>query len=162
MSAPQWQPGFSLLEVLIALSVCAVAMLGAVTLLIEGQASHGDALQMEQSAALLADIAATISASSASADAWRTDTRGSPPALQSCADIGSCDHASLVEHQLALWQQRVGARLPAIGVDIATASIEQDAASGSDALRITLRWGNPRQLQPMALSLMTPVRAVPP
>jgi Tfp pilus assembly protein PilV len=137
--------GVSLVEVLMALTIIAVAMIGMVALLIEGQASHSTALHGEQATALLADIAAAVDASAAATSAWHTDRYPGGATRQPCAADGSCDPQSMAEHQLADWQRRIATRLPPPVGTTASGTIVPEPAAGAQALRATIQWGLPSQ-----------------
>jgi len=145
--------GFSLLEILLALTICGVAMVGCIALLLEGQASHTTALHTERAATLLGDIVEAIEANVTAVDAFRSDNYASGPRQQGCAAAGSCDPRSLAEHQLAEWQQHIAARLPPTGGAVASGSVVAEPTAGAGALRVTIRWGSPAQ--PAAISATT-------
>jgi type IV pilus assembly protein PilV len=119
--------GFTLVEVLVALVVLSVGLLGLATLSLDGLRVSRDALHGTHAVALAADLADRVRANRAPADAYR------------CPDpcrAGTGGNAVAVA-DVALWLDDVAARLPG-----GTAEIAFVAAAGTTpaAYAVTVRW----------------------
>jgi type IV pilus assembly protein PilV len=119
--------GFTLVEVLVALVVLSVGLLGLATLSLEGLRVSRDALHGTHAVALAADLADRVRANRAPVDAYR------------CPDpcrAGAGGNAAAVT-DVALWLDDVAARLPE-----GTAEIGFVAAAGTTpaVYTVTVRW----------------------
>lgn len=106
--------GFTLVEVLVALLVLSVGLLGLAILLVEGLHSSRSALEHTQAVNLAADMAERMRANRVAG--WAYDTaEGTPdPRLDAaCEDaVGPCDPRALAGHDLRRWLDAVAAALP--------------------------------------------------
>ena len=132
--------GFTLVEVLIALTVLSLGLLGAAASLLESMHAQTQSLRRMAAAQLLRDMSERIRANPAGA---RYDTGGA--AAQTieipCGAVG-CDSAQLAAADLAHFAQTARALLPQ-----ASSTIEYAPAIGAvtlDRFVISLRWQDPR------------------
>lgn len=109
-------PGFTLIEALLALVICATGVLGIASLLLHGLALHSTSMGHESATALLADMHETLIAN-------------------------PTDGAALAE-----WQTRVATELPSFDLAPAHGAVTAVLiADGSPALHIQLAWGQAGQ-----------------
>src|ERR1044072_2371437 len=89
ISRPRCSQGFSMLEVLLALVVLSVGLLGASVMLLESLRTHGGALRRIGATQLARDMADRIRANPSARALY--DSRGAPPGGVDCATSGGCD-----------------------------------------------------------------------
>jgi Tfp pilus assembly protein PilV len=117
--------GFTLMESLLALVICATGVLGIASLLLHGLSLHGTALSHESATALLADMHETLIANPPDATAF------------------------------AQWQTRAATELPSFELGPARGAITAvRIADGSPALRIQLAWGQTGQKEAAESSVL--------
>lgn len=130
--------GFTLLEVLIALTLLTVGMLGLASLLLHGLQAGRHALQHSQAVALAADAADCIRANRAGGNSYAltAGTILAAPAI-TCATAGECAAAQIAAVDLYRWQQSVLQSLPD-----AQTTITVTPVSGTTTHRyaITILW----------------------
>jgi type IV pilus assembly protein PilV len=105
--------GFTLVEVLIALVILSVGMLGIAALLLNSLQGSRTALLRTQAVTLAADMAERIRSNRAGGTVY--DTRNTPtPALQpTCETAGStCTAAQMAQNDLKRWQDAIQSTLP--------------------------------------------------
>lgn len=104
--------GFTLIEVLIALLVLAIGLLGVLAL----QATslqHNQSAYLESQAAFLAnDVLDRMRANKVNAPSYKTDLGDSVTSAKNCAS-GSCTPLELASWDLSQWKQLVASTLPA-------------------------------------------------
>jgi len=130
--------GFTLVEVLVALVVLAVGMLGLAVLLVEGLQGSRTAIEHTQAVNLAADIAERMRSNRAAASAYDT-VEGTPePRLDAaCEDAaGPCDPRAMASHDLRLWLDDVAASLPDGRGAVEVAQPAADARRGT----VTISW----------------------
>lgn len=101
--------GFSLLEVLVALAILSVGLLGAAVLLLHGLRDQAFASRQEAALSLVADIADRIRSNPLARGAYDTDTASA--SAGSCADAASCDPAALAAHDVLAFVSSASALL---------------------------------------------------
>jgi type IV pilus assembly protein PilV len=106
--------GFTLVEVLVALVVLAVGMLGLAVLLVEGLQGSRSAIEHTQAVNLAADIAERMRSNRAAARLYDTAEGTPEPRVDAaCEDVaGPCDPRAMASHDLRLWLDDVAASLP--------------------------------------------------
>ena len=103
------QLGFSLIEVLIALIVMSVGMLGIAGLYVQSLQAGRTSMFRHQAVALAGDVADRIRANPTAGISY-TDPDG---ADNSCVDANTdCDAAGMALHDVWLWKQQAGSSLP--------------------------------------------------
>jgi len=147
--------GFTLIEVLIALAILAVGLLGGVALLIEGLRVSRSALQQTLAATLAADLADRIRSNriAGASYALSEDTVAATPA-QTCTAVAECGATDVAALDLYTWQQTVLAQLPAASTSI---EVEPVTATSFHLFRIVIRWteSGDRTRSAFALTLQT-------
>jgi type IV pilus assembly protein PilV len=146
--------GFTLIEVLIALTVLSLGLLGAAAMLLDSLRAQGDSLRRMVATHLLRDMAERIRANPAGAA--RYSTSGIEATEAPCGAAG-CDAAQLAAADLAHFAAAADAALPAKSL----ATIEFAPATGPatlDHFVISLRWQDPRadDGQTVTLQLLAP------
>jgi type IV pilus assembly protein PilV len=140
--------GFTLVEVLVALVILSVGLLGIAALLLSGLQGSRIALERTQAVTLAADIAERIRANRSAGNAYDTlDGTLSPALAASCEQPAStCDAATMASNDLKRWQDAIAATLPGatgtVVVDGITATLNRYAitvswAQSGDALPVT-------------------------
>lgn len=126
--------GFSMVEVLVALVVLGVGMLGMASLYVVSLRSSGSAISRMQAVNLASDIGDRIranrNAGTAYAGAAAEDGTGCIGTDKNCAP------AEMAAHDLFVWQQQIAATLP--GDPAGT--IEVDTSTNPNTYTITVSW----------------------
>jgi type IV pilus assembly protein PilV len=130
--------GFTLIEVLIALVVLAVGMLGIASLLLNGLQSSRIAVLRTQAVVLAADMGDRIRANRMAGAAYSLTpgTELSNPG-KACSSPGQCTATDVAALDLYSWQQSVLRALPGAETSIAVAPV---GALNSNVYTITIRW----------------------
>ena len=103
------QRGFSLIEVLIALIVMSVGMLGIAGLYVQSLQAGRTSMFRHQAVALAGDVADRIRANPTAGISY-TNATG---ADNDCVAVGvNCDAAGMALHDVFLWKQQAGNSLP--------------------------------------------------
>ena len=133
------QQGFSLIEVLIALIIMSVGMLGIAGLYVQSLQAGRTSMFRHQAVALAGDVADRIRANP-TAGASYTDAAG---ADNGCVGA-DCDAASMALHDVFLWKQQAGDTLPGSaatgGGDV---TVQFDGAVIPPLYTITVSWEEP-------------------
>jgi type IV pilus assembly protein PilV len=145
--------GFSLLEVLVALVLLAVGLLGTATCLIEALSSSRIALERSRAVVLASDMVERIRANRTGGAAYDTSNAAAAPVLDpACGqpDDG-CHPAVMARHDLRHWLDAVEAQLPR---GVGTVEV---AALAEGGLRFTVRiaWARSASEQPAVYALET-------
>jgi type IV pilus assembly protein PilV len=145
--------GFSLVEVLVALVVLAVGLLGTAALLLDSMSSSRNALERTHAVTLATDLAERIRANRDAGNAYDTRDGTVAPALDpACerADSG-CSREAMAGHDLRRWLDAIEAQLPrGVGaVEVAP------RAGGGLGYTITVAWAQSGSARPAAYSLVT-------
>jgi type IV pilus assembly protein PilV len=135
------QRGFSLIEVLIALIVMSVGMLGIAGLYVQSLQAGRTSMFRHQAVALAGDVADRIRANPTAGISY-TDATG---ADNGCVATGNdCDTAGMALHDVFLWKQQAGNSLPGSaatgGGDVVVAF---DDAVIPPLYTITVSWEEP-------------------
>jgi len=113
--APRIQRGFSLVEVLIALVIMSVGMLGIAGLFVQGMQAGRTSVLRHHAVTLAGDVADRIRANPRAGVAY--EGAGGDNA---CVGYGTdCDEASMAAHDVLLWQQQAVDSLPVGAVVVA-------------------------------------------
>lgn len=108
MNAPRFQTGFTIVEVLVALVVLAVGMLGMASLYVTTLRSSGTAVSRVQAVTIAADMADRIRANRFARAVYQTAT----PAKQDCVAEGDCTRDEMAANDLFVWQKQIDDLLP--------------------------------------------------
>lgn len=144
--------GFTLVEVLVALVVLAVGMLGMAVLLFEGLQGSRSALERTQALNLASDIAERMRANRAAGRAYDTADGTPDPRLDAaCEDAASaCAAPAMAGNDLRRWLDAVAATLPEGRGDVAIEPLAASAHRG----RITIRWAQAGTATPATCTLL--------
>jgi type IV pilus assembly protein PilV len=135
MTAHRFQKGFTIVEVLVALVVLAVGMLGMASLYVTTLRSSGTAVSRTQAVSLAADMADRIRANRFAKAVYQT----AAPAAKGCVDTGDCTREEMAANDLDVWQKQIDALLPGNdpkGTIVYTAP----TATTPDTYTITVIW----------------------
>lgn len=130
--------GFTLVEVLIALVVLSIGMLGIAALLLNGLQSSRLALLRTQAVVLAADMGDRIRANRTGGSAYTlaSGTSLSTPA-KDCTSAGQCNSSEIAAVDLYAWQQAVQRVLPGATTSVTVAPVGTLAAN---TYTITISW----------------------
>ncbi len=140
--------GFSLIEVLIALVVLAIGLLGLATLQMTSLQFNSDAYTRSQSTVLAYDIIDRMRSNltavdagnytipdSTTANAKVSAYTGCKASTCACTGASSCDATNMALHDLGLWYDRLDKTLPG-----ATSNRALIASTGTRQFKITITW----------------------
>jgi type IV pilus assembly protein PilV len=154
MRALRTQRGMSLVEVLVALVVLSVGMLGIAVMFVQSVRSSRSAILRTQAVNLVSDMADRVRANANAQGAYDTDEYGGAPAVQNCAPEGetrsgiNCNSEQLAEDDLARWQLAVRNILPAMQDAPAQAEVHYFPAPASgqpERYAIRVAWREPSE-----------------
>lgn len=145
------QSGFGIVEVMVALVVLAVGMLGIASLYVTTLRSSNSAISRMQAVNLVADIADRIRANRFAGAAYQNKA----PTSKGCSDTKDCDSAEMAENDLYLWKQQIEALLP--GKSDPKIVYAAGAADEPDTYTITLDWWEPNSEEVLRYALTVQV-----
>ncbi len=166
--------GISLVEVLVALVVLSVGLLGVAALLVTSVQGTRTALYRTYAINLVSDMADRIRANAVAGAAYAG--AGVRAHCQSWNDAGTerstnCTPTQLAADDLARWRQNVQASFPVVSANIPSATVQFFAGTPTtpQRYRITVAWQEPTSNQSGSLSsyshsadvVMMPRQAVP-
>lgn len=136
---PHRDAGFSIVEVMVALVVLAVGMLGIASLYVTTLRSSGSALSRMQAVNLASDLADRIRANRFGRTAYNTTNT---PAQKNCmGTTANCSQADMASNDLFLWQAQIDQLLP--GDPQGVVAYTAGAANAPDNYIITVSWKEP-------------------
>lgn len=139
------QHGFTLVEVLVALVVLAVGLLGIAGLYVEGLRAGRTSVYRSAAVILASDMADRIRANPGGPYAG-----AGPGAPSGCVNgPGDCDPDALAQDDWFRWLADIGQRLPAG----ATATVEEQALAPVTQYEITVSWPEVGQEAPVTYTL---------
>lgn len=143
--------GFTLLEVLIALVVLSVGMLGIAALYVDSVARGRSALARTKAVVLATDMADRIRANSIAGAAY-----GGAAANNGCTDgVASgnklCTPAEMAGHDLMLWQTVISD--PRVGLPDGVGTVVYDGATNPDTYIISISWSEVGEDAPLNYTL---------
>lgn len=148
-SAAKTWAGFTLIEVLVALVVMAVGMLGIAGLYVEGLRAGRTAVYRTTAVALAADMADRIRANAGAGDAYAGTGPGSD--AFDCVNVAAaCSPDEMAQDDWFRWLADLQARLPQ-GAD---ASVDRRDAGAMSEFTITVRWPETGQTEPASYALV--------
>jgi type IV pilus assembly protein PilV len=134
--------GFTLVEVLVALVVLSIGMLGIAALYVESLRAGRSALIRSQAVTLASDMADRIRANRQGDGAYAKGIATHPATDSACEPSGSgCVPAVMAAHDLAVWDEEVTANLPGGTCSVVAA----DAGGGIFTYTITVNWAETGQ-----------------
>jgi type IV pilus assembly protein PilV len=141
--------GMSLIEVLVALAVVSVGMIGIASLVLHGLRAGHTALLRTQAVNLVSDMQERIRANPGAGGAYDCAAYPGGPSERNCApgagvpQASSCTPSELAEDDLARWQNAARGALPFTGADPCEANVVYVPPSAPDALsryRVSVSW----------------------
>ena len=150
--------GVSLVEVLVALVVLSVGMLGIAAMFVESVRNSRTALLRTQAINLVGDMADRIRANASARGAYDLARGAATPAVHDCAPSrGSagvnCSIADLAADDLARWTESVNGALPAGGGDAPLREVLYLAPVNPgepERYRIMVSWKEPGEADPLS------------
>lgn len=127
--------GVALLEVLVAVTLLSLTLIGGLTMVVHGLRVGRESLLRSTAAVLAGDLADRIRANSAAAAAYDAPADGTLPSVAPCPPAAPCDPSMRAISDLAEWRQRVSAALPG-GVGL----VEPVPEAVTGARLIEIRW----------------------
>jgi len=132
--SPRCQQGFSLVEVLIALVIMSVGMLGIAGLYVQSMQAGRTSMLRHHAVTLAGDVADRIRANPRAGIAYE-----GPGVDGSCVSgVADCDEVAMAGHDILLWQQQAVDTLPNGDVDIVF-----DDSGVPPVYTITVTWSEP-------------------
>jgi type IV pilus assembly protein PilV len=147
--------GFSLVEVLIALIIMSVGMLGIAGLYVHSLQAGRTSMLRHQAVTLAGDIADRIRANPIAGEAY-TAAAGDD---NGCVATGAtCDAAQMAAHDINLWQSQAADFLPPFADQSQQVVVTFDSAATPPTYTITVRWDEPTPDDvPPSYSISVPV-----
>lgn len=147
--------GFSLVEVLIALIIMSVGMLGIAGLYVQSMQAGRTSMLRHHAVTLAGDIADRIRANPTAGAAY-TATPGQD---NNCAGAGAiCDSAQMAAHDIFLWRTHASDFLPTMADGSEQVVVAFDAAALPPTYTITVTWDEPTPDNvPPSYSITVPV-----
>jgi type IV pilus assembly protein PilV len=137
--------GFSLLEVLVAVVILAIGLIGIAALQITTGVYNASGLHRSQAAELSREIVERMRVNLDEARAGNYDFSTLPSYTTNCEGISAnCSAAELREHDLRIWAGRVNAMLPSGDAAISTTPDATDPALNPVEITVTLSWDESR------------------
>lgn len=132
--------GFSLVEVLIALVIMSVGMLGIAGLYVHSMQAGRTSMLRHHAVTLAGDIADRIRANPTAGAAYEAADGVDNDCVAKGVD---CDAASMAAHDIFLWQDQAESFLPVMADNNEQVIVVFDAASVPQSYSITVRWDEP-------------------
>jgi type IV pilus assembly protein PilV len=147
--------GFSLVEVMIALIIMSVGMLGIAGLYVQSMQAGRTSMMRHHAVTLAGDIADRIRANPTAGVAY-TATPGQD---NNCADVGAiCNAGQMAAHDIFLWRAQATSFLPPMGDGTEQVIVALNAAALPPTFTITVRWDEPTpDGVPPSYSILVPV-----
>ena len=147
--------GFSLVEVLIALIIMSVGMLGIAGLYVQSMQAGRTSMLRHHAVNLASDIADRIRANPTAGASYIA----SVGADNNCVAQGvDCSIGQMAAHDIFLWQQQAAEFLPAMADGSQQVIVAFDAAATPPTYTITVRWDEPTPNNiPPSYSIEVPV-----
>jgi type IV pilus assembly protein PilV len=150
------QRGMTMVEVLVALVVLSIGMLGIAALYVETMRANRTALIRTQAVSLVNDMADRIRANARAQIAYDIDTYGGNPVTRGCVTGGAnCTAPALAEDDLARWVTSVRNALPGGIPDL------QFTPGFPDRYTIIAQWAEPGAAAPEQYSYQTNLEIIP-
>jgi type IV pilus assembly protein PilV len=140
MIATKTSKGFSLVEVLIALIIMSVGMLGIAGLYVQSMQAGRTSMLRHHAVNLASDIADRIRANPMAGAAYIASTGADNNCVAQNVD---CTVAQMAAHDIFLWQAQAAEFLPVMGDGSQQVIIAYNAAAAPPTYTITVRWDEP-------------------
>lgn len=162
--------GFSLIELLVAVLITAIGVLGVAALQLVSLQNNRAALARTEAVNFAYDMMDRIRANPqgrGSYDGVALDTP--PPDVNSCVGAGECSAAAMARFDIALWKCQLGAHVDAtVCASWRTSGVLPDMTLGrglqdgdgsislsGDVVRITVRWSEAQQVRSVVVESQT-------
>ncbi len=133
------QRGASLIEVMVALFVLAIGLLGMLALQTKSMQFNQSAYSYSQAVFLANDLAERIRTNSGEAAAYLLAENATPAEVSCNSPTASCTVAQLAGHDVYAWRQNVETLLP-----MGTGTVENFAMGSRNFMRITVAFDDSR------------------
>ncbi len=151
MNGLRKQSGFSMVEVLVALVVLAIGLLGIAALYLNSLQSGRTAIYRTQAINFAADLADRIRMNRTAQAAYNADFDDLPLAVGTCTTTGGCSDADLAATDLANWKAEIAEQLPNGEGQV---TVTAPAAAGEPATYlITVQWAEVNVDDPVTFQL---------
>jgi type IV pilus assembly protein PilV len=145
------ESGFSMVEVLVALVVLAIGLLGIAALYLSSLQSGRTAIYRTQAITLAADLADRIRMNRSAQAAYGTLFADAEAVVGSCSTTGGCSDADLASTDLANWKNQIVQQLPnGEGQVVVTAPV---GAGEPATYVVTVRWAEVGEAAPVTFQL---------
>ena len=145
------ESGFSMVEVLVALVVLAIGLLGIAALYLNSLQSGRTAIYRTQAINLAADLADRIRMNRTAQAAYDTAFADAEAAVAACETVGGCTDVDLASTDLANWKQEIAQQLPGGEGQVA---VTLPVAAGEPAnYVVTVRWTEVNEAAPVTFQL---------
>jgi len=145
------QSGFTMVEVLVALVVLAIGLLGIAALYLNSLQSGRTAIYRTQAVTLAADLADRIRMNRTAQAAYGTLFTDAEIAVPACATTGGCTDAELAGTDLSSWKATIAQLLPNGQGQVA---VTLPVAAGEPAnYVVTVRWAEVGELAPVTFQI---------
>ena len=140
---PRHDRGFTLLEVMVALLVMSIGLLGIAKMMVLSARANDSAYMRSQATALAYTILDAMRANRSSAIAQGYDTSVVVPAAQVCTVASPCTSGQTAQNDTFLWNQSLAAELPN-GTGNVTTLTAPDTATGANNVTatVTVTWAD--------------------
>lgn len=151
MAGTRKESGFSMVEVLVALVVLAIGLLGIAALYLNSLQSGRTAIYRTQAITLAADLADRIRMNRTAQAAYNADFDDEPAPVGACVTTGGCSDADLASTDLANWKAEVAEQLPNGQGQVV---VTLPAAAGEPTTYVvTVQWAEVNTLDPVTFQL---------
>jgi type IV pilus assembly protein PilV len=151
MNRRHHQIGFSMVEVLVALVVLAIGLLGIAALYLNSLQSGRTAIYRTQAVTLAADLADRIRMNRTAQAAYGTLFADAEAVVATCTTTGGCSDADLASTDLANWKAAIAQLLPnGQGQVVVTPPVN---AGDPTNYVITVQWAEVGEAAPIAFQL---------
>ena len=151
MARMRKESGFSMVEVLVALVVLAIGLLGIAALYLNSLQSGRTAIYRTQAITLAADLADRIRMNRTAQAAYGTLFADAEAVVGACSTTGGCSDADLASTDLANWKDEIALQLPnGEGQVVVTAPVAVDEPA---SYVVTVRWAEVGEAGPVTFQL---------
>jgi type IV pilus assembly protein PilV len=151
MADKRKESGFSMVEVMVALVVLAIGLLGIAALYLNSLQSGRTAIYRTQAITLAADLADRIRMNRTAQAAYGTLFADAEAVVGSCSTTGGCSDADLASTDLSNWKAEIAQQLPNGQGQVA---VTMPVAAGEPTTYlVTVRWAEVGEVAPVTFQL---------
>lgn len=151
MTVIRKETGFSMVEVLVALVVLSIGLLGIAALYLNSLQSGRTAIYRTQAINLAADLADRIRMNRTAQAAYGAAFADDPDPVPDCETTGGCSDADLATTDIANWKAEIGEQLPG-GQGQVTVTLPAAAGEPTNYV-VTVQWTEVNELAPVTFQL---------